>query len=135
MEGLREGWFANVGLKINKRKESKTMKENENKKQVTNEELLEHLHEIERSQSAIANGINTIFYLLDERAEELKLNKEEIRMIQAGMITMALVSGHMADISGMNETETRKKEKQAEVHIVSKEDMEGFVDFLKEIFE
>lgn len=31
--------------------------------------------------------------------------------------------------------ETAKKERRAEVHIVSKEDMKGFVDFLKEIFE
>lgn len=112
------------------------MSENkETKQEVTNEQILEHLKEIEMSQGAIANGINTIFFLLDERAEELKLNKEEIRMIQEGQIAMALVSSRMADISGMNETETAKKEEQAEVHIVSKEDMKGFVDFLKEIFE
>ena len=112
------------------------MSENkETKQEVTNEQILKHLKEIERSQSAIANGISTIFYLLDERAEELKLNRKETSVVQTGMITMALVSGRMPDISGMNETETRKKEKQAEVHIVSKEDMEGFVDFLKEIFE
>lgn len=103
------------------------------KQEVTNEQILEHLKEIEMSQGAIANGINTIFYLLDERAEELKLNKEEARMIQGGQIAMALVSSRMADISGMNETV--KKKEQAEVHIVSKEDMKGFVDFLKEIFE
>ena len=104
------------------------------KREVENEELLEHLKEIEKSQGAIANGINTTFFLLEEREEELKLNKEEIGMIQEGKIVMALVSSRMADISGMNET-VKKKEKQAEVHIVSKEDMEGFVDFLKEIFE
>ena len=104
------------------------------KREVENEELLEHLKEIEMSQCAIANGINTIFFLLEEREEELKLNKEEIRMIQEGKIVMALVSSRMADISGMNET-VKKKEKQAEVHIVNKEDMKGFFDFLKEIFE
>lgn len=103
-------------------------------KEVTNRMLLEHLKEIEIAQGCIANGINTIFYLLEERAEELKLNKEEIRMIQMGQIGMGLVSSRMADISGMNET-AKKKEKQAEIHIVSKEDMKGFVDFLKEIFE
>lgn len=110
------------------------MSENkETKQEVTNEQILEHLKEIEMSQGVIANGINTIFYLLEERAEELKLNKEETRMIQGGQIAMALVSSRMDDISGMNKT--AKKERQAEVHIVSKEDMEGFVDFLKEIFE
>lgn len=114
------------------------MSENkETKQEVTNEQILEHLKEIEMSQGAIANGINTIFYLLEERAEELKLNREEIRMIQMGQIGMALVSSRMVDISGMNETinETVKKGKQAEVHIVNKEDMKGFFDFLKEIFE
>lgn len=76
------------------------MSENkETKQEVTNEQILEHLKEIEIAQGAIANGINTTFYLLDERAEELKLNKEEIRMIQAGQIAMALVSSRMADIS------------------------------------
>ena len=118
------------------------MSENkETKQEVTNEQILEHLKEIEMSQGAIANGINTIFYLLEERAEELKLKREEKRMIQMGQIGMALVSSRMADISGMNETinetinETVKKEKQAEVHIVNKEDMKGLFDFLKEIFE
>ena len=80
------------------------MSENkETKQEVTNEQILEHLKEIEISQGAIANGINTIFYLLDERAEELKLNKKETSVIQAGMITMALVSSRMADISGMKQ--------------------------------
>ena len=114
------------------------MSENkETKQEVTNGQILEHLKEIEIAQCCIANGINTIFYLLEERAEELKLNREEIRMIQKGQIGMALVSSRMADISGMNETinETVKKGKRAEVHIVSKEDVKGFVDFLKEISE
>lgn len=52
------------------------MSENKETKQevteVTNEMILEHLKEIEMSQGAIANGINTIFFLLDERAEEQK---------------------------------------------------------------
>ena len=110
------------------------MSENkETKQEVTNEQILEHLKEIEMSQGVIANGINTIFCLLEERAEELKLSQEETRRIQVGQIAMALVSSRMADFSGMNEI--RKKEKQAEVHIVSKEDMKGFVDLLKEIFE
>ena len=113
------------------------MSENkETKQEVTNEQILEHLKELEMSQGAIVIGISTIFCMLEERAEELKLNKEEIGMIRKGQIAMAIVSSRMADISGMNEI--RKKEKQAEVHIVRKEDMKGFVDFLdflKEIFE
>lgn len=38
----------------------------------------------------------------------------------------------MADISGMNEKVKNIKEK---VHVVSKEEVENFLDFLKEVFE
>lgn len=98
-----------------------------NKKEVTNEMLLEHLKEIEISQGCIANGINTLFYIIDKRQEELKLSNEEKQMIESGQIAMALLSERMADISGMN-----KRVKKIEAEIV-KEDVQGFLDFLKEI--
>ena len=57
-------------------------------------------------------------------------------MIEHGQIALACLTERMADISGMNEElNRREKERQAEAHVVSKEDMKGFVDFLKEIFE
>lgn len=99
----------------------------ENKKEVTNEMLLEHLKEIEISQGCIANGINTLFYIIDNRKEELKLSNEEKQMIESGQIAMALLSERMADISGMN-----KRVKKIEAEIV-KEDFLDFLDFLKEI--
>ena len=113
------------------------MSENkETKQEVTNEQILEHLKEIEMAQGCIANGINTLFSVMSKRKEQLKLSSGEVEMIEHGQIALACLTDHMDDISGMNEKLNRcEKERQAEVHVVSKEDMKGFVDFLKEIFE
>ena len=111
------------------------MSENrETKQEVTNEQILEHLKEIEIAQGCIANGINTLFYVIGERKEQLKLSMEEVEMIEHGQIAFACLADRMADISGMNEKVQNIKE---EVHAVSKEkeEVEKFIDFLKEIFE
>ena len=111
------------------------MSENkETKQEVTNEQILEHLKEIEIAQGCIANGINTLFYVIGERKEQLKLNREEVEMIESGKIALGCITDHMADISGMNEKVQKIEE---EVHAVSKEkeEFEKFLDFLKEIFE
>ena len=104
----------------------------ETKQEVTNEQILEHLKEIEIAQGCIANGINTLFYVIGERKEQLKLSSEEVEMIESGQIALGCITDHMADISGMNEKVQNIKE---EVHAVSKEEVENFLDFLKEIFE
>lgn len=101
-----------------------------NKKEVTNEMLLEHLKEIEISQGCIANGINTLFYIIDNRKEELKLSNEEKQMIESGQIAMALLSERMADISGMNK---RVKEGMPEIHVVGVDDMENVMKLLMRI--
>ena len=104
------------------------MSENkETKQEVTNEMLLEHLKEIEISQGCIANGINTLFGLISKRKEQLKLSSKENEVIRSGQIAFALLTERMADISGMNE-----KAQKIEAEMV-KEDVEGFLDFLKEI--
>ena len=109
------------------------MSENkETKQEVTNEQIMEHLKEIEIAQGCIANGINTLFSLIGERREQLKLSSDEVGEIRAGQIALAFLTESMADISGMNE---KVQKNTGEVHVVSKEDMEGFIDFLKEIFE
>ena len=109
------------------------MSENkETKQEVTNEQILEHLKEIEIAQGCIANGINTLFYVIGERKEQLKLNRVEVEMIEHGQIAFGCITNHMADISGMNENVQNDVEK---VHEISKEDVENFLDFLKEIFE
>lgn len=122
---------------IENKKEEQNMSENkETKHEVTNEQILEHLKEIEIAQGCIANGINTLFSVMIKRKEQLKLSKSEDEMIGYGEIALACITDHMSDISGMNEKLNRcEKERRAEVHVVSKEDMKGFVDFLKEIFE
>lgn len=95
-----------------------------------NRMLLEHLKEIEIAQGCIANGINTLFSVMSERNEQLKLSRGEAEMIEHGQIALACLTERMADISGMNE---RGKRYEAEVHVVGKEDVEDFLDFLKEI--
>lgn len=107
------------------------MSENkETKQEVTNKMLLEHLKEIEIAQGCIANGINTLFSLISKRREQLKLSSDEVGEIRAGQIALACITERMDDISGMNE---KVQKIEAEVHAVSKEDVENFLDFLKEI--
>lgn len=105
-------------------------KDGKETKEVTNRMLLEHLKEIEIAQGCIANGINTLFSVMSERNEQLKLSRGEAEMIEHGQIALACLTERMADISGMNE---RGKRYAAEVHVVGKEDVEDFLDFLKEI--
>lgn len=112
-------------------KGEQNMSENkETKQEVTNEQILEHLKEIEIAQGCIANGINALFSVMSERKEQLKLSRGEAEMIEQGQIALACLTDLMANISGMNE---RGKRHAAEVHVVGKEDVEGFLDFLKEI--
>ena len=107
------------------------MSENkETKQEVTNEQILEHLKEVEIAQGCIANGINALFYVIGERKEQLKLSMEEVEMIHSGQIALSCLTDHMANISGMNE---RAQKTEEEVHAVSKEEVENFLDFLKEI--
>ena len=113
------------------------MSENkETKHEVTNEQILKHLKEIEIAQGCIANGINTLFSVMSERNEQLKLSRVEEEIIKHGQIALGCLTERMIDISGMNEElNRREKERQAEANVISKEEMKGFVDFLKEIFE
>ena len=107
------------------------MSENkETKQEVTNEQILEHLKEIESAQGCIANAINTLFSVIGKRKEQLKLSSVEAEMIEYGQIALACLTDHMANISGMNEKVQKIEE---EVHTVSKEEVENFLDFLKEI--
>ena len=91
---------------------------------------MEHLKEIEIAQGCLANGINTLFSVMSERKEQLKLSSGEVEMIEHGQITLACLTDHMTNISGMNEKVQKIEE---EVHTVSKEEVENFLDFLKEI--
>lgn len=106
------------------------MSENkETKQEVTNEQIMEHLKEIEIAQGCIANSINALFYVIGERKEQLKLNMVEVEMIEHGQIALGCTTDNMANISGMNEKVQKIKEE------MGKEEDEKFLDFLKEIFE
>ena len=108
------------------------MSENkETKQEVTNEQILEHLKEIEIAQGCIANGINALFYVIGERKEQLKLNRVEVEIIESGKTALGCTTDNMANISGMNERVLQKIEE--EVHAAGKEEDEKFLDFLKEI--
>lgn len=116
-------------------------KEEKETKEVTNRMLLEHLKEIEIAQGCLANGINTLFSVMSERNEQLKLSRVEEEIIKHGQIALGCLTERMIDISGMNEElNRREKERQAfeeedEIDEDDYENMKGFVDFLKEIFE
>lgn len=101
-------------------------KEEKETKEVTNEQILEHLKEIEIAQGCIANAINTLFSVIGERREQLKLSSYEAGEICVGQIALDCLTDRMGDISGTNE-----KIKEENV----KEEVENFLDFLKEIFE
>lgn len=106
------------------------MSENkETKQEVTNEQILEHLKEIEIAQGCIANSINTLFSVMSERKEQLKLSSEEVEMIHSGQIALACLTERMSDISGMNERVQKIEDEDEKV----KKEVENFLDFLKEI--
>lgn len=105
------------------------MSENkETKQEVTNEQILEHLKEIEIAQGCIANGINTLFSLIGKRKEQLKLSSYEVREIRVGQIALCCTTDNMANISGMNEDVQKIKEEMGKEKV--KEEIENF---LKEI--
>ena len=84
------------------------MSENkETKQEVTNEQILEHLKEIEIAQGCIANAINTLFSVIGERGVQLKLSSYEAGEIHSGQIALACLTDRMVDISGMNEKGTK----------------------------
>ena len=104
------------------------MSENkETKQEVTNEQILEHLKEIEIAQGCIANSINTLFSVMSERKEQLKLSSGKAEMIEHGQIALAFLTDRMDNISGMNEKAQKIEEEKV------KEEVEDFLDFLKEI--
>lgn len=78
------------------------MSENkETKQEVTNEELLRHLKEIEMAQGCVLNGINTLFTIIGSKADELELDKMEREELDIGQVAIACVTERMKEISGM----------------------------------
>ena len=78
------------------------MNENrEAKEQVTNEELMEHLKEIEIALGATMNGFSTLFALILNK-DETKLNNEEKKLIDVAIVAMQSVEENLMHISGFS---------------------------------
>ena len=54
-----------------------TEEQKEKEHGVTNEELLKHLKEIEKAQSCVLNGINSLFSIIDSKSELLQLDDKQ----------------------------------------------------------
>ncbi len=84
-------------------KGEQNMSENkETKQEVTNKQILEHLKEIEKSQCAVVNGINTLLSVIGERKKQLKLSRGEMEMIRNGHKALLYIADNMANVSGLN---------------------------------
>ena len=67
------------------------------------------------------------YNIIKVKENKIKQKEKEKTKMTKGQIALACLTERMADISGMNERYA------AGVHVVGKEDVEGFLDFLKEI--
>lgn len=85
---------------------------NEQKKTTTNEELLDHLKEIEVTQGCILNSFNTIFWILYSHKDNLDLSGKEIDILEAGMIALTGATSHINDVSGIEEKVKKRKKKK-----------------------
>lgn len=107
------------------------MKENkETKQEVTNEQLLEHLKDIEIAQSCTLNGILTLFEIIGARQDQLELSYLERRAVDSGVLAISGVIQKLHDISGL--TEKSKKRHERERKEVQKELSSMFGKFMKE---
>lgn len=69
---------------------------------VTNEELLKHLKEIEKAQSCVLNGINSLFSIINSKSELLQFDDKQKRSLETAMIATMCMTEDMMEISGMN---------------------------------
>lgn len=110
---------------MSENKESMNEEQEQDRIKVTNEELLKHLKELEIATGAIANGINTLFYIIDGRHKELQLDNEEKRMIASGMLAFVEITKRMNEVSGLKEESEKLREQKEKL----------MQEILKELFE
>lgn len=113
---------------MSENKETREEKKDMNKQEVTNEMLLEHLKELERAQGLLLNGFGTIFTLLLEHKEQLKLDEMEQKLLMVGIDAIDLGLDSLGEKTGMNEVE--KKMKNVNVSVITSLD-ELFNEILK----
>lgn len=102
------------------------------KKEVTNEQIMYHLKEMEVAQGCIANAFATLFSLIHARRKILELGKSEERIIRSGLNALLMCTNNMSEVSGLNER-TKEVADKIEVHEIK--DADDLLDFLKEILK
>lgn len=105
---------------------------NETKQEVTNEQIMEHLKEIEIAQGCLANAHATLFSLIHARRKMLELDKSEEIVVRSGLNALTMCTNNMSEISGLNER-TKEVADKMEVHEIK--DADDLLDFLKEILK
>ena len=113
---------------MSENRETREEKKDMNKQEVTNEMLLEHLKELEQTQSLLLNSFGTIFTLLLEHKEQLKLDEVEQKLLMVGIDAIDLGLDSLGEKTGMNEVE--KKMKNVNVRVITSLD-ELFNEILK----
>lgn len=113
---------------MSENKETREEKKDMNKQEVTNEMLLEHLKELEQTQSLLLNSFGTIFTMLLEHKEQLKLDEMEQKLLMVGVDAIDLGLDSLGEKTGMNEVE--KKMKNVNVRVIASLD-ELFNEILK----
>lgn len=109
------------------------MSENKGTKQeVTNEQIMEHLKEIEIAQGCLANAFATLFSLIRARKKLLELDKLEESIICSGLNALLMCTNNMSEVSGLNE---RIKEVADNMEAHEIKDVDDLLDFLKEIIK
>ena len=113
---------------MSENRETREEQKDMNKQEVTNEMLLEHLKELERTQGLLLNSFGTIFTMLLEHKEQLKLDEMEQKLLMVGIDAIDLGLDSLGEKTGMNEV--KKKMKNVNVRVITSLD-ELFNEILK----
>ena len=113
---------------MSENKEVREEQKDMNKQELTNEMLLEHLKELERTQGLLLNSFGTIFTLLLEHKEQLKLDEMEQKLLMVGINAIDLGLDSLGEKTGMNEVE--KKMRNINVKVIT-----SFDELLEEILK
>lgn len=106
--------------------------EDETKREVTNEQIMYHLKEVEIAQGCLANAFATLFSLIHARRKILELDKSEEIVVRSGLNALLMCTNNMSEISGLNER-TKEVVDKVEAHEIK--DADDLLDFLKEILK
>lgn len=100
----------------------------------TNNDLLEHLQEVEVALSCIVTAMNTLFVLISDRAEMFDLDNQEKQILKSGQLAMIGCTRKMSDLSGVEEKAKKEKERFMERHGITGDEADGIESLLKLLF-